>query len=699
MIRWPPIRPIHGTGPLIAGLAMLGLAMCWETVPAKAQEQLLWPERVLTVLLNHVSGERAYEDTATLASLSRYPVSRGFHRAATIVAERARRAGLKNVRILAFPADRPSWDVLSAELWLVEPVRRKLADTDEIAVSLAMFSHNADVTAEIVDVGEGISDADYEGKPVKGKIVLASGPPAVVQQQAILARGASGIISNFSNQFFGITPSADAVSWSRLSPAHLTDEDAGFAFMISPRAGQQLRHLLRREGRLVARAHVEVDIHAPGQLEMVVGEIPGAEVDGQDIVFTAHLDHQKPGANDNASGSAVLLEIARTLNELIARGLLSPPRRTMRFWWVTEIRGTYQYFFHHPEDAKRILANINIDQAGGNRHGRNDFVAILQPPWMGTFVDDVIVHLGRWAMAHLAEVYHAPSPQFVAPTGTRRPFHMRFWPYAELTDHLVFETAGIDIPSISLAVASLEFIHTSEDSIEHIDPTQLKRSAFLGAACGWLLANVRPSDVPRWLAVIRQGGQERVGRAESRALALLAMSDAHTIHQNYRRAYYLIEQVYERESRILASVARFHEPADQDETRALLTYESKFAWNLFAQQEASVRLLREHYEALCQRLGIEPQPLQPSAEEQRLSQRIPRRTIPLGPGFREWMSFTSPQLGDELSQLVKSLIDGRRDLAEIHRAVSAWGHRVPLSALEQFVEQLVARGWVRIESK
>jgi len=41
-------------------------------------------------------------------------------------------------------------------------------------VVLAEDSESADVTAELLDVGEGGKESDYSGKDVKGKIVLTS---------------------------------------------------------------------------------------------------------------------------------------------------------------------------------------------------------------------------------------------------------------------------------------------------------------------------------------------------------------------------------------------------------------------------------------------------------------------------------------------------------------------------------------------
>ncbi len=55
---------------------------------------------------------------------------------------------------------------------------------------------------------------------------------------------------------------------------------------------------------------------------MVTATIPGADakLKGEEIAFSCHLDHQRPGANDNASGCVTILEVARTLQKLIGEG-------------------------------------------------------------------------------------------------------------------------------------------------------------------------------------------------------------------------------------------------------------------------------------------------------------------------------------------------------------------------------------------
>src|SRR6185503_6658671 len=104
----------------------------------------------------------------------------------------------------------------------------------------------------------------------------------------------------------------------------------------------------------------------PSAYDVVTAVIPGADAAGEEIVFSCHLCHQKPGANDNASGAAAILEAGRALSSLIRRGEIERPRRTIRFIWPPEINGTLAYFAQHPEVVRRMKAAVHCDMVGGN---------------------------------------------------------------------------------------------------------------------------------------------------------------------------------------------------------------------------------------------------------------------------------------------------------------------------------------------
>ena len=104
----------------------------------------------------------------------------------------------------------------------------------------------------------------------------------------------------------------------------------------------------------------EVDLHVPQCV------IQGTDTTAGEIIFTAHLyeGYVKMGANDNASGSAVLLEVAHLLNDLIKEGKIEKPKRNIRFLWVPEFSGTIPWVNAHKELVKKALCNINLDMVG-----------------------------------------------------------------------------------------------------------------------------------------------------------------------------------------------------------------------------------------------------------------------------------------------------------------------------------------------
>ena len=123
----------------------------------------------------------------------------------------------------------------------------------------------------------------------------------------------------------------------------------------------------------------------------VLAKIEGSDpaLKRQAVVIGAHLDHLgfrsgliHPGADDNASGSAVVLEVARTL---AASGFR--PRRTIVFaLWCGEEEGHYgsKRFASAPPDGltlDRVVAYINMDMVGLgttiDANGARDFPAIF----------------------------------------------------------------------------------------------------------------------------------------------------------------------------------------------------------------------------------------------------------------------------------------------------------------------------------
>ena len=164
------------------------LAILLASFSANAVERHIpfWPDAVPEAIHAAVDGQAALESVRTLGRFHRVHGSPGYAAAAQWVQEQAKKAGLSDATVEHFPADGSTmyahfrsyygWQPQDARLDEVAPQARPVAHFPQLPVALADYSQDADVTAPLVSVGMGSSAKDYEGRDVKGKLVLASGP-------------------------------------------------------------------------------------------------------------------------------------------------------------------------------------------------------------------------------------------------------------------------------------------------------------------------------------------------------------------------------------------------------------------------------------------------------------------------------------------------------------------------------------------
>jgi len=483
------------------------LASClYASVSATTSASTLpLPKEQVAALAHEVDGESAKRNLEGIVGFHRQRGSRGFHSAAELVAERATAYGLTDVAILQFPADgkifygtqrsRMGWDAEKGELTEVrghgvrDGKETVVASFAAMSVALAEDSESAEVVADLVDVGNGDSEADYAGKDVKGKIVLVAHQADGAQALAVGRFGAVGMVSYAPNQTTAWSgENQEQVRWGHLgsfSP-HKT-----FAFMLSQGAGKAYKARLAAGEVIRLHASVTAGQH-PSHYDIVTAVIPGADgaLKDEEIAFSCHLDHQKPGANDNASGCVTILEVARSLQALIGSGKLARPARTLRFIWPPEVEGTTTLLNARPEFARRIKAVIHMDMVGGGPQTEAVFHVTRGPASLPSPVHDVAWSFARWVNAQsyaYAATGKADFPM-VAASGGKQPLRAEDSPFEMGSDHDVYQDASFGIPAIYLNDWPDRYIHTNMDRAENIDPTKLQRAAFIGAASGYALA-------------------------------------------------------------------------------------------------------------------------------------------------------------------------------------------------------------------
>jgi aminopeptidase YwaD len=486
----------------------------------------LLPDGVVAVLSQELSGETAKRNLEYIARHHRMRGSQGFRAAAEHIVKQLVEYGLTDVHLDDYRADgdvfygtqrsRPPWDAEFAELWEMREVngrwtsQSRLASWETMPVSLAQDSESGEVTAELVDVGNGTSERDYIGKDVRGKIVLASSQPGGVASLAVERFGAAGIVSYAQNQrtaWWG--ENENLVRWGHLDTFA---KKPTFAFMISLKQAREFQQRLARGEKIRLQATVRAGKH-PGFYHIVTATIAGANPNlrGEEIAFSCHLDHQRPGANDNASGCVAILEVARTFSKLIREGKIARPARTIRFIWPPEIEGTITLLNARPELASRIKAVVHMDMVGGGPETKAIFHVTRGPASLPSLVNNVAEHFGRFVndqSARFAGGENVPFPLFGS-EGGKEPLLAEIAEFSLGSDHQIYTDSSWSIPAIYLNDWPDRYIHTNFDTPANVDPTKLKRAAFIGAASAYFLANLTADNAPSILSVVQADSLDR----------------------------------------------------------------------------------------------------------------------------------------------------------------------------------------------
>jgi hypothetical protein len=521
---------------------LFGLVIMPGILAAQNRPPLL-SEPIVAALAKELSGDRALETIVAISKNHRMRGSRGFRAAAEHVAAKAREGGLDSVRIEEFPADgkifygtqrsRPPWDAEFAELREGNTI---VASWEKQPMSLAQDSESGEATAELVDVGAGTADSNYVGKNVRGKLILASAQPGGVAGVGVAKYGAVGIISYAQNQrtaWWG--ENEDLVRWGHLDTFAKVKT---FAFMVSPRIAKAYRERLARGERVKLSAKVRAGQH-PGVYSIATAMIPGADpnLSREEIVFSCHLDHPNPGANDNASGCATNLEVAVTLARLIREGKIPRPARTIRFVWPPEIEGTVTILNAKPEWARRIKAVVHMDMVGGGPETKAVFHVSSGPGSLPSFVYDIAQQFGAFVNEQTYEYAARGRAAYplVTAKGGKEPLLAQLDEFDMGSDHVVYSDASWGIPAIYLHDWPDRYIHTTWDTPDKVDPTKLLRVAFIGAASGYFLATMSADNVPEVYRAISAAAMRRVARVADRVVGL---SDAEVANlQQFRTAY------------------------------------------------------------------------------------------------------------------------------------------------------------------
>ena len=450
---------------------------------------------LLSFLADEFSGLRAKNAVAAIAGFHRIQASPGYNAAVKYVSSQLQALGVAH-EISEFAADGvtetfgwvspPGWTIRSGSLTQLEPTHVSLGSYDVIKQTILGQSAGGDAEGELVHVGKGDCAACFEGIDLQGKFVLSSGRPSVTRA-FLKDKAVAGLIlypdveraspSHDLVQYAGLFPRADEIAWLPMG------------FSISRRAADGLLKDLEK-GPVRVRGQVDAEfIDHP--MQVLEATIPGIDGATAEVLLTAHLCHPAQSANDNASGSGALVEIARVLAKLSERGELA---NTVRLLWVPEFNGAIPWAAAHAEKLKDVAFSINLDMVGESPELIGEPLRVFRVPSCHP------MFLNACFEPLLGLI--ADDPRFRAAQGSRRVLHWILDAPSGGSDHLVFQAPPVNVPSIMLGHDDA-YWHTDLDTMEKVDPTRLKCVGVLTAVLallptwgrdelqlltGWLLA-------------------------------------------------------------------------------------------------------------------------------------------------------------------------------------------------------------------
>jgi hypothetical protein len=501
-------------------IILLGIILALLPLGSRGYAQSEEDQRAWLGVLDSLSSERMLADVRSLSSPAfngRQAGSADDLRSAQWVARELTLAGVQLPLIdnngIAFPSPMARKgepvgimaSMVSTSLIEPDPVLRTGAADQLVTAQLSrdylpvFDSPSADLQGQVVFVGYGIVDPaqgidDYAGVDVKNCIVLflrgkpdhyphpvshadkvrfardrgalayltATGP---ILSPYEIRRGVTGRPS----AFYGQLPPDQALpgAWISTELAQIILAGSG-----EESDANRLRTLQEQLNKAPSTGSRQTSQYASlswkttiqdGLLTNVVGIIPGTGPDT--IVIGAHRDHFGrpaglwfPGADDNASGTAVILEVARALGKIGLR-----PQRTILFVSFSgeerDLLGSRLYISRPVVPLGTTKAMINIDHAGvGNR---------LLTVGITGFGKSTAKEAG-WAagLVNKLDLYG-------------------FFPGG---DHVPFKEAGV--PTITIVSGGIHpHFHQPTDTADTINPEILHTVARYVLALAWQLAN------------------------------------------------------------------------------------------------------------------------------------------------------------------------------------------------------------------
>jgi Zn-dependent M28 family amino/carboxypeptidase len=223
----------------------------------------------------------------------------------------------------------------------------------------------------------------------------------------------------------------------------------------------------------------------------VVGIIEGSDpvLKNECVIYTAHFDHEGVndkgevynGADDNASGSMALLEVAQAFSNLKKK-----PLRSIVFAWVNgEEKGLLgsEYYTDNPIfPMEKTLVDINLDMVGRSKMP-SDTGKFMGTDLNVTQKGEIIVYTAHESteLLNMLSLSSRLAGINVLDMGKDLPFGS--------SDHVNFRAKGV--PAFLIHSGLHSDLHSVRDDIEKIDFDKMEKVSKMVFLLGYKVANQR----------------------------------------------------------------------------------------------------------------------------------------------------------------------------------------------------------------
>lgn len=360
--------------------------------------------------------------------------TQGDTRGAEYIADQLRQLGY-TVQLQAFPF-RYFEELQPPSVTVVAPSAEKL---NPLTMEYSASTPAGGLEAEVVAVGLGRPE-DLNGKRLEGKIALVQRGEIRFTDKVANAAAAGAIAVIIYNHQPGAPQIGTLIDLSRV-PAVIIPLDEGQALLRQLGGGPVRVRMLVRTATGQRTSHNVIAIKR------------GTRSPNEIVVVGGHRDtvHVSPGANDNASGTAAVLEAARLLAS-------TPTARTIHFiGFGAEELGLIGSRFYAQNPPGRIVGMVNMDMVGRG------------PMQVGNSNEDnTLVEIGERVAQRL---------------GIRV---SRFKLRGAASDHFNFEAIGV--PTLFIHTGDDPAIHTPNDTADRVDPALIAQAASIAAAAALQVA-------------------------------------------------------------------------------------------------------------------------------------------------------------------------------------------------------------------